>query len=513
MRYDTLPQIEERFRREAAPALRAYALPIPGENLTLRGQLFKPNRSDYYYDRAYAKKRIVLHYTAGNVRSDMITLTQQSRHVSVPFVIARDGTIYQLFSSKYWSGHLGAGVGNRRGTGNPEDKATIGIELSNYGFLIPKDGNLGTIYSRLRNSATGKIGPADPYCSLDDTKAYTKIDEPFREQKHYASYTPEQLDSLIILLRYLTKKYDIPREFLPPEKRFQTTSDVLNFKGIVSHVNYRTGGKWDIGPAFDWDTIIEGVQAAEYNSIAGQSVSNARARSLEVENVLTSEEEIDVLFPQSKSVLSEEETTDNEGYNPNDYEDKDVLKQTTPGATKKVFALLVGINNYDRVGKLHGCLNDVKAVRKYLENGTDFNVEIKELTDEAATRAGMAAGFRDFLGRAGKDDTVLFYYSGHGTQEQAASLWDETDGALECLVCYDGGARSTADFLLTDKELRYLIHELSQKTKAHIVTIFDCCHSGDNTRNAALVGASYDGVRERRVTDKAGRAFPQRLWS
>ncbi|WP_373511737.1 SGNH/GDSL hydrolase family protein, partial [Persicitalea sp.] len=46
-----------------------------------------------------------------------------------------------------------------------------------------------------------------------------------------------------------------------------------------------------------------------------------------------------------------------------------------------------------------------------------------------------------------------------------------------------------------------------------IVTIFDCCHSGDNTRNAALVGASYDGVRERRVTDKAGRAFPQRLWS
>lgn len=180
---------------------------------------------------------------------------------------------------------------------------------------------------------------------------------------------------------------------------------------------------------------------------------------------------------------------------------------------KKIFALLVGINNYDRVGKLHGCLNDVQAVRKYLEKGTDFEAKIKEITDQAATRTGVANGFRNFLSQAGKDDTVLFYYSGHGTQERAASLWDETDGALECLVCYDGGASSTADFLLTDKELRYLIHELSQKTKAHIVTIFDCCHSGDNTRNAALVGASYGDVRERRVTGKSGGAFPKRAWS
>ena len=189
------------------------------------------------------------------------------------------------------------------------------------------------------------------------------------------------------------------------------------------------------------------------------------------------------------------------------------MRHQSNASSKKTFALLVGINNYDRVGKLHGCLNDVRAVRKYLENGTDFDAEIKELTDQAATRAGVADGFRNFLSQAGRDDTVLFYYSGHGTQERAGVLWDETDDALECLVCYDGGARSTADFLLTDKELRYLIHELSKKTKAHIVTIFDCCHSGDNTRNAALVGASYDEARERRVTDKSGRAFPQRTWS
>ncbi len=63
---------------------------------------------------------------------------------------------------------------------------------------------------------------------------------------------------------------------------------------------------------------------------------------------------------------------------------------------KKVYALLVGINNYARVRKLQGCVNDVEAVRKYLENNTDFKAEVRELTDAAANREGVADGFRNF---------------------------------------------------------------------------------------------------------------------
>ena len=519
MRFDTLPQIEERFRSEAAPALTPFALPVPDENLTLRGQLFKPNRSDYYYPTEHRKRRIVLHFTAGNVRSDMITLTQQSRHVSVPFVIGRDGTIFQLFPSKYWSGHLGAGVGNGKGTGNPQDKATIGIEISNYGYLVPKGQTLETIYSRQKDPNTGKIGPVDAYCSLDNAAAYTTIDQPFRDQTHYAAYTPEQLDSLIILLRYLTTKYDIPRQFLPPDQRFATTQDVLNFNGIVSHVNYRSSGKWDIGPAFDWGAVIAGVQAAAYTPSAQKDL--AAARSLDDGDVLASEEAIEAEFSTSREAVSREalapeaETTDNEGYNPNDYEEKDALEVNATGAKKKVFALLAGINNYENINKLSGCLNDMKSVKKYLQNSPDFDAEILELADAAASRTGVIDGFRKFLSQAGKDDTALFYYSGHGTQEYADALWDETDGKLECLVCHDGGTTQASKFLLTDKELRFLISELSESTKAHIVTVFDCCHSGDNTRNAALTDAIYknEDRRERRVTSKDGGAFPKRKWS
>ena len=188
---------------------------------------------------------------------------------------------------------------------------------------------------------------------------------------------------------------------------------------------------------------------------------------------------------------------------------------------QNVYALLVGINDYQTVTKLHGCLHDVETVGNYLTQRTTFNValkgkptgKIKKLTDSAATRTGVVDGFRTHLSQAKKDDTILIYYSGHGTQEVADARWEETDGRLECLVCYDGGTTKSANFLLADKELRFLINELYQKTGAHIVTIFDCCHSGDNTRNAATVEATHKDVLQRRTTAKGGGAFPARRWN
>lgn len=313
MRYDTLAAIEERFQAEAASALKDFALEVPGEDLILRGKAYTPKSTGYYYSTEHPKQRIVLHFTAGNLRSDIQSLTRPNVHISVSFVIARDGTIYLLFPPRYWSGHLGEGVGNKKGTGNPQDKATIGIELSNYGYLVPANGNLETIYSRVKDPKTGQTSPVDLYCAQDNHEAYNRIDLPFREQTFFPSYTSAQVDSLIILLRFLTAKYNIPRQFLPEDKRFIAFNDVVNFKGIVSHVNYRSGGKWDIGPSFDWGALIQGVTAPAYQST--QPVPRSLA------NIITTEEELKYLYPRSRDVSdAEAETTDNEGYNPNAYE-------------------------------------------------------------------------------------------------------------------------------------------------------------------------------------------------
>ena len=123
MRYSSLTQLESNFLQtgnNGEYSIKPLAIPVPGEDLVLKGQLCKPvSRTGYFHAAAHPKERILLHFTAGQVRSDMSALTRQDYHVSVPFVVARDGTIYQLYSSQYWSGNIGKGLGNAN---NAEDK-------------------------------------------------------------------------------------------------------------------------------------------------------------------------------------------------------------------------------------------------------------------------------------------------------------------------------------------------------------------------------------------------------
>jgi N-acetyl-anhydromuramyl-L-alanine amidase AmpD len=213
----------------------------------------------YYKEDKFPKERIVLHFTVGNIRSDALALTDPKRGmVSTPFLLARDGRIYRLFPSGGWSYHLGR---NSVGGNLAQSQATIGIEISNYGPLTLRDGKLETAYSRNGNPATGTSGKVDVYCTLEETDLYVKLEKPYRGYTYFASYTEEQYVSLVKLLRYLTAAYQIPREFLPVETRYETTTDMLEFGGIVSHVNYRTD-KFDIGPAFDWDRVITELKAA-----------------------------------------------------------------------------------------------------------------------------------------------------------------------------------------------------------------------------------------------------------
>ena len=180
-----------------------------------------------------------------------------------------------------------------------------------------------------------------------------------------------------------------------------------------------------------------------------------------------------------------------------------------PASKSTLYALLVGIGAYERVRQLRGPVGDVQTLTRYLQRQTDFEPNLLVLTDGQASKSAIIDGFQHHLTNATPADTVLFYFSGHGAQEDAdKSLWlTEADGKLECLVCHDKGSVNTWDFLLADKELRSLIGEVSA-TGAHVVVMSDCCHSGDNTRAADLLAEALAGqdTRERRLTKSA----PQR---
>lgn len=152
-----------------------------------------------------------------------------------------------------------------------------------------------------------------------------------------------------------------------------------------------------------------------------------------------------------------------------------------------LYALLVGIDEYPNPNyRLEGCVNDITAIAEYLKERYDKQGYkphlVHELKNQQATRKAIIDEFRQHLCRAESNDVVLFYFSGHGFQEQAPKeFWYlEPDKLIETLVCYD--SHSQGGWGLADKELAKLIAEVSNKNP-HICIILDCCHSGSATRD------------------------------
>ena len=153
--------------------------------------------------------------------------------------------------------------------------------------------------------------------------------------------------------------------------------------------------------------------------------------------------------------------------------------------TRNIYALLVAIDEYiSPVPSLNGCVNDILAIKEYLQArvATDgYQLHLRTLLDRDATRQAVIDGFRQHLCQASSEDVAFFYYAGHGSQEQAPQeFWSiEPDRLDETLVCYD--SRSPGGWDLADKELAKLIAEVAQNNP-HITIILDCCHSGSGTR-------------------------------
>lgn len=129
-------------------------------------------------------------------------------------------------------------------------------------------------------------------------------------------------------------------------------------------------------------------------------------------------------------------------------------------------ALVVGIDYYETINSLFGCVNDAYAVKAVLDRHSDgtknFDVIIETATGPKAIierkelKNKVEELFRD------KSDIALFYFSGHGYVES-------TGGYLITSECKDGDDGFSMNDLL----------ELANNSPArNKVIILDCCHSG-----------------------------------
>lgn len=173
----------------------------------------------------------------------------------------------------------------------------------------------------------------------------------------------------------------------------------------------------------------------------------------------------------------------------------------TTRANHAKHALLIGINQYPNLPayrQLKGCLNDGALMEQTLTEAFDFPpATITRLCNEQATRDGIVTAMEQLITTAGKEDIVVVYYSGHGSQRTSTDA-TEPDGLDETLVPYDSGRDATQNRDITDKEIAHWLRRLTEKT-SNVTLIFDCCHSGSISRDAF-------GARERWV--EADRRSP-----
>jgi len=131
-------------------------------------------------------------------------------------------------------------------------------------------------------------------------------------------------------------------------------------------------------------------------------------------------------------------------------------------------ALVVGIDYYQNINNLHGCVNDANDVKNVLErnsNGT-VNFAVKLLTatspSGSVTRNELKESVRELF-KDNNDEIALFYFSGHGYIENTGGYLltsENTSGD-------DGFAMS---------DLLKLANDSSTRNK---IIILDCCHSGE----------------------------------
>ena len=191
-------------------------------------------KESQYFAEESAKTQIYLHHTAGNGNAEAVSRywNGTSDRVATAFVVGQDGLIVQCFSSKHWAWHLGISKAEFKGQGAKYqnlDKASVGIEVCNWGYLKEKDGKFyNYVNTRVPESMV------------------TTLDEPFKGYKHWYKYTDAQIESTRQLLVYLCDTYNIPREY-----RAQIFSlDKEEFKGtpgIYTHNSVRKD-KSDIYP-------------------------------------------------------------------------------------------------------------------------------------------------------------------------------------------------------------------------------------------------------------------------
>ena len=213
-----------------------------------------------YFKEVHKKEQLLLHHTVSGPgkEGDIATWIKHKYNVGTCIIVARDGTPWQLFSSKYWAYHIGAGD-------HDQDRRSIGIEIDNWGGLKPGTGSLKMYphsHKYLRYFWRNPV--------LTNTRKYyahygNAVDVPmeyypegYRGYNYFEKYTNAQIETVGELLLYWRDRYEIPLDYS------NTMWDVSSraragSPGVWSHTSFRTD-KSDVHPQPELIDMLKTIQ-------------------------------------------------------------------------------------------------------------------------------------------------------------------------------------------------------------------------------------------------------------
>ena len=144
----------------------------------------------------------------------------------------------------------------------------------------------------------------------------------------------------------------------------------------------------------------------------------------------------------------------------------------------KSFAVVIGINDYEKWPGLEFAVADANAVKNSLQK-TGFDHITLIMDKEATQRRILTELFHKLPEKVGRNDRVLFYFAGHGQTEDMPG-----GGKKGYIIPVDAETDTYASTAISMEQIRSLSSRIAAK---HIFYVMDSCYSGLGLNRSAGV--------------------------
>ena len=152
-----------------------------------------------------------------------------------------------------------------------------------------------------------------------------------------------------------------------------------------------------------------------------------------------------------------------------------LVVETPQSSTGDFWALIIGIDDYDRWDDLKTPMRDASTLRRVLLNNYTFDDDrVFTVYNDRATRRGIMDAMDELINRVKPNDNLLIFYAGHGylDKQRNEGYW----------VPQDARKGKTADYV-SNADIRTQIGGMDAK---HVLLISDACFAGSLFRSGSV---------------------------